>query len=174
MMSVQKLNQPVFLDIEASSLSGRSYPIEIAWSLPNGEIECYMINPYLYPREYVDWSPDAQAAHGLSRKYLMDKGEAPSFVVERMLEALSNQKIYTNAPDFDGFWIRRLFSAVDKNMSLQFIDTASLFNYFCPEPSQYDVEARKRVGGIHRASFDVKYLIEKYRLCIGFNKKYDR
>lgn len=164
------VNLPIFLDVEASSLSGDSYPIEIAWNLPNGEIESYLINPYLYPDDYVDWSPDAQACHGLSREYLMDKGKSPSLVVEIMLEALSNQKIYTNAPDFDGFWIRRLFSAVDKNMSLQFMDTALLFNYFCPEATQFEVEARKRAGGIHRATFDVKYLIEMYRLCIGYEK----
>lgn len=164
------MNLPIFLDVEASSLSGDSYPIEIAWNMPSGEIECHLINPYLYPREYDDWSPDAQACHGLSREYLMDRGEAPIFVVERMLDALTSQKVYTNAPDFDGFWIRRLFSAVNKSMSLQFMDTASLFNYFCPEPSKYDVEARKRAGGIHRATFDVMYLIEVYRLCIGYEK----
>lgn len=164
------MDLPIFLDVEASSLSGDSYPIEISWNFPSGEIECHLINPYLYPREYDDWSPDAQACHGLSREYLMDRGEAPIFVVERMLDALSDQNVYSNAPGFDELWIRRLFSAVDKNMSLQFMDTALLFNSFCPEPSQFEVEARKRAGGIHRAAVDVKYLIELYRLCIGCEK----
>ena len=160
----------IFLDTEASSLTGKSYPIEIAWNVPSGEIECYLISPYLYPREYDDWSPGAQAAHGLSREFLMKNGEAPIYVAERMNNALSNQKVYTNAPDFDGFWIRRLFNAVDINMSIQFMDTKLLFNYFCSDPSLIKVAARKRAGGIHRATFDVKYLIEMYRLCIGYGK----
>ena len=37
---------PRFLDIEASSLSNTSYPIEIAWSDGQGNIESYLINPY--------------------------------------------------------------------------------------------------------------------------------
>lgn len=169
MKNSNKLNLPVFLDIEASSLSGSSYPVEVAWNLPDGNIECYLINPYLYPREYDDWSPDAQATHGLSREYLMNNGEAPNFVTQKMLNSLSGVDIYTNAPEFDGVWIRRLFNAVGKDMSFRFKDTFQLFSYFCPEPFQHDKEARERAGGIHRASFDVKYLIEMYRLCAGIS-----
>lgn len=35
--------RPPFLDAEASSLDAGSYPIEIGWSAPDGEIEAYLI-----------------------------------------------------------------------------------------------------------------------------------
>jgi len=42
-----QIQMPRFLDIEASSLSNISYPIEIAWSDEKGNIESHLINLFL-------------------------------------------------------------------------------------------------------------------------------
>jgi len=36
---------PIFIDIEASSLSEKSFSIEIAWNYPGHEIENNLLNP---------------------------------------------------------------------------------------------------------------------------------
>lgn len=57
---------PYFLDCEASSLSHKSYPIEIAWSDQQGNIESHLINTNKYPEDYTDWESEAEKTHGLS------------------------------------------------------------------------------------------------------------
>ena len=36
---------PSFIDFEASSLTVKSYPIEVAWNLEDGTIESHLISP---------------------------------------------------------------------------------------------------------------------------------
>lgn len=167
--------KPIFLDCEASSLGGNSYPIEIAWSDSDGKIESHLINPYGYPKDYNDWDPAAQAIHGLTRAYLSDYGENPTFVASRMDKVLSGKKVYTDAPDFDGFWCRRLFGAVGMDCSIDFVDIQVLLKqvlpmeYWIPSStgrieiySLYE-KARDNCGyEPHRAFNDVSYLIELY------------
>jgi len=64
---------PRFLDIEASSLSNSSYPIEIAWSDENENIESYLINPELI-EEWTDWDFYSEhEIHGISRAMCSEK-----------------------------------------------------------------------------------------------------
>ncbi|BCO32055.1 hypothetical protein TspCOW1_21580 [Thiohalobacter sp. COW1] len=102
------MDLPRFLDIEASSLGRDSYPIEIAWSTPDGEIESYLINPYQIP-DWTDWDPAAEAIHGLSRRYLRDHGEDPKLVAGRIQAALAGQPVYSDAPEYDQGWLETLF-----------------------------------------------------------------
>jgi len=65
---------PRFLDIEASSLSNISYPIEIAWFDGQGNIESYLISPNPIG-EWTDWDYYAQhEIHGISRAMCSEKG----------------------------------------------------------------------------------------------------
>jgi hypothetical protein len=67
---------PRFLDVEASSLSMDSYPIEIAWSDHCGGIESHLINPYGI-KEWIDWDYNAQQMHGINRKQCQEEGLLP-------------------------------------------------------------------------------------------------
>lgn len=170
---------PLFLDCEASSLSSYSYPIEIAWSDEAGDIESHLINPYLYPDDYTDWDPSAQAVHGLSRAYLMENGESTSIVAERMNKVLAGKTLYTDAPDFDSFWVHRLFKAVGINRQFGFAHVDTLLMQLLPVEywfsdlkngqrhiSELMKEAREQTGlAAHRASHDVAYLIQLYKLA---------
>jgi hypothetical protein len=51
----------VFLDFEASSLSDRSYPVEVAWVFQDGRSESHLIRP---ATEWTDWDDEAEAIHG--------------------------------------------------------------------------------------------------------------
>ena len=160
------MSLPIFIDFEASSLSGKSYPIEVAWSDQEGQIESWLINPNLYPDTWTDWDPNSQQIHGLSREYLAEHGKPPLIVAERMNQHLQDQILYSDAPDYDGFWLRRLFEAAGIDIEFQLANAMKLFHALHPEYVRFSEKARVKAGGIHRASFDVSYLIELYRFCV--------
>jgi len=169
----------IFLDFEASSLSGTSYPIEVAWADHQGRIENHLINAQGYPEDYNDWSKSAEGVHGLSRQYLIKHGEDPLFVAQRMNSALNEAHVFTTAPDYDGFWCRRLFSAVNLELTFKFGDIETVLKKILP--IEYWISdnksgsthinalyrtAREQCGlSAHRASNDVAHLIECYRLA---------
>ena len=162
-----KETYPIFLDCEASSLSTNSYPIEVGWNNSDGTIESYLINIYRYPEGYDDWSREAQLLHGLSKQYLSEKGKEPQFVVDQMEQRLNGKVLLTDAPDWDAFWIRRLYEYVNKECSFEFGNAIELFNKIEPYNYIYKSQARKLSGHAHRAENDVKYLVSMYRLCAG-------
>jgi len=161
-------NYPIFLDCEASSLDKKSFPIEIAWNNADGIIESYLINIYRYPDGYDDWSREAQSLHGITKQYLGEKGHEPQFVVDRMEKKLKGKELLTDAPKFDGFWVRRLYESVNKECELQFGNAVGLFHDLEPFNYIYESQARKLSGHAHRAANDVEYLLIKYRLCAGW------
>jgi len=166
---------PIFIDVEASSFAGDSYPIEIAWNMPEVEIENHLLNPYCI-KEWIDWDPASQAVHGLSRSYLSDHGEAPLIVAKRMNKILSGAEVYSDAAEYDVHWIDQLFKATGMVREFHVRDFFSLLpdeitnGYYMNNSSllsRYKEKARKRAGvPAHRANHDVKYLIELYMLTV--------
>jgi len=171
------MSKPIFLDCEASSLSSDSYPVEIAWSDEEGEIESHLINPYSYPDDYTNWDPQAQAIHGLSRNYLSKNGEHCFDVAKRMNEVLAEKDVYTDAADFDGFWCRRLFEAANLKMNINFKEMDFLLEKILPTEFWFWVDNKQSITLLkeearincklkaHRAANDVAYLIELYKLA---------
>lgn len=166
---------PSFLDFEASSLSSESYPIEVAWSLADGSIECYLISPAGI-EEWTDWSLLSEKVHGIARDELLSAGKSPEWICARMNAQLSGQTIYTDNPDYDGRWLAKLF-AVTKGIKPMFrigLVDKLLVGHVYSNPANWAVEmhrirkakeeARRCVGGQHRADLDVQYLRELYRI----------
>ena len=91
-----------FLDFEASSLSDQSYPVEVAWVFQDGRTESHLIKP---APEWVDWNPQAEAIHGISRATLTSEGQPHDVVATRMIEALSDHDLFASAPSWDGKWL---------------------------------------------------------------------
>jgi hypothetical protein len=181
------MSEIVFLDCEASSLHpSLSYPIEIAWGGPAGEIESHLITPYTGQVNWSDWDPQAEVLHGLSREFLHTHGESPAQVAKAMCRSLAGKTVYTDAPEYDGFWIRRLLvtalgdAACD--IYIDHIDTL-LTRILPKEYWEYDptstqperhieslcAQAQKSVISAgrppHRAGNDVMYLRELYRIA---------
>lgn len=102
----------VFLDNEASSLGADSYPIEIAWVWENGRSESFLIRP---ERDWIDWSEEAEALHGISRETLLREGQPASIVAQRFLAAAAKGRIVSDAPVFDRSWLQRLCSVVGRD-----------------------------------------------------------
>lgn len=158
---------PCFLDFEASSLTTRSYPIQVAWSLEDGSIESHIINP-AHVRGWDDWDDCAEDVHGFTREFLIKNGEHPSFVRDRLLQALGGNRVYTDAVGADGFWLNRLlcFDGAPPRATVFLEDFYSLFSADAAQNilSIISDEARRRVPGQHRADWDVLYLREFWSL----------
>lgn len=171
---------PLFLDFEASSLASASYPIEVAWSYADNSVESHLISP-TGVTTWTDWSIAAQRLHGLSREQLLTDGRPPTWVARRMNEQLAGQLLYSDNPDFDGFWLEELFkksAGLKPAFSLLHIEEL-LISLLCSEISDrvhalsriktMKQIARREVVGQHRAGLDVKYLLALYALAKAEN-----
>lgn len=98
----------VFLDFEASSLSKRSYPIEVAWVFEDGRHEAHLIRP---APDWTDWDPKAEAIHHISRAQLEREGVPHDWVAARILAELSGHDLLASAPSWDGKWLSVLLRA---------------------------------------------------------------
>jgi len=175
---------PRFLDIEASSLSNASYPIEIAWSDEKGNIESYLISPNLI-EEWTDWDFYAEhKIHGISRAMCSEKGIHPKQMCDLMSRSINaGELIYADGGEFDKNWVDVLYGAGSKIGYAQFIVTHS-DTVMLPLLEQVEVDegkqlklyetlklkARKIVKAQHRAKVDVQYLIELWKLCYSLSR----
>ncbi len=98
----------VFLDFEASSLSKKSVPIEIAWVFEDGRSHSALIRP---AADWDDWAADAEAIHGISRELLASEGVPVEQIAREMIEVLTGHDLYASAPSWDGKWLSVLLRA---------------------------------------------------------------
>lgn len=165
------LQEPVFLDFEASGLSDYSYPIEVAWSNRDGSIESYLIKP---EPDWTYWDNLAEVEiHGITREQLFDEGLPVSWVIGRMRGRLKNQAVYVDGGERDAFWCHRMFDykgfAVKLPFRLRNYDDLLVFEFGSWTVNDHclmlpiKMRARDEAGGIHRAAKDVKYLQALYR-----------
>lgn len=158
---------PWFLDIDASSLSPRSYPVEIAWGdTDSGEVEAHLINPERVAL-WLDWDSAGESVHGLSRPYLRRNGEAPEVVAHRANQALYGHTVHATS-DRDRDWVDTLFAAVGAKRLFRVGDAETVLpasgeaRYWAYRESWHRLEVLGYQR--HRAGVDVRQLIEMYRL----------
>jgi hypothetical protein len=121
----------VFLDFEASSLSQRSYPIEVAWVFQDGRSESHLIAP---AADWEEWESAAEAIHGISRTTLLAEGEPHDIVAQRMVEALTGHDLFASAPSWDGKWMSVLLrTAGFPRHTLRLRDTDEAMRETCTE-----------------------------------------
>jgi|SRR6187402_3767815 len=96
---------PPILDFEASSLSDTSYPIS-AGLVVEGQAYYWVIKPQ---PDWIDWSLESQAIHGLKRSFLEEHGVPAHQVYTEITEKLNGyQVIYSDAPVWESLWLQRL------------------------------------------------------------------
>lgn len=114
----------VFLDFEASSLSPRSYPIEVGWVFEDGAREAHLIRP---APGWTDWDAAAEAVHRIPHAELLAAGEPHEAVARRMVERLTGHDLCASAPSWDGKWLSALLRAAGlPRHSLRLRDTEAV------------------------------------------------
>lgn len=99
-----------FIDLEASSLGSASWPIEAGFCYVDGRPKAWLIRP-AQEWSLEAWDEKAEALHGLDFETLNKSGQPAEDVCHHLNEGLKDAKVYSDAPDWDGFWLYRLFSA---------------------------------------------------------------
>ena len=97
-----------FLDFEASSLGQGSWPIEVAWVDEYGVSEAHMILP---DAAWSGWSRASQEIHRIRLEDVHALGKPADFVAERIVACLRGHTVYSDAPAWDGGWLRMLLDA---------------------------------------------------------------
>jgi len=151
----------IILDIEASSLSEDSYPIEIAWCSLNGQLTySTLINPDT-AGGWEDWDTYAETEiHGLSREICCSKGANVVKVVQATEELLLDHPVFSDAHWQDQKWLDRLFEAVGKRppAKLMPLDQA------VPPDKRFDLAVRLATPTRpHRALADCQLLAQIVR-----------
>lgn len=96
---------PPILDFEASSLSDTSYPISAGLVVAE-QVYYWIIKP---EPDWIDWSLQSQAIHGLKRSFLEEHGVPVRQVYAEITEKLNGHEvIYSDAPAWEGLWLQRL------------------------------------------------------------------
>lgn len=94
------------IDFEASSLSEKSYPIEVG--VTNGQVDySALIRPL---PQWTDWSSESADIHHISRNQLAEYGIRADIVAHELNELLAGETIYCDSATWDGFWANVLYS----------------------------------------------------------------
>ncbi len=117
------------LDIEASGLHTHSYPIEIG--ITNGINDyCALIKPL---KDWHYWDPNAETLHGIKRQTLIEQGLHPIQVCKQINSILTQEIVYSDCIDWDGFWLSVLFGHCGIKADFKLTDITSLL------PSETDL-----------------------------------
>lgn len=161
----------VFIDVEASGLHHGSYPIEVGWCGLDLQPNSFLIKPAPDWTER-EWSGQAERIHGIARSTCVRDGIDVWDAARRLNAALGDKVILSDAPEFDGKWLLRLFDAcgVDPTFALRPIDAyraikASWDAACLSDQDRENVQRRVKERWLrsHRAAQDAAYLAALYR-----------
>ncbi len=115
-MSVDTLFNGHVIDIEASGLGARSYPIEVGIVLANGLTYDSLIKP---ARHWTHWDREAESIHGISREDLIEFGRDLSTVCRDLNRICAGKTFYSDCWVHDNAWLARLFGEAGVTQSFR-------------------------------------------------------
>jgi len=102
----------VFIDIEASGLGGKTYPIEVGWATCDLASTCYLVRPAKLWDDWL-WMPESEKIHNIHRDVCVREGHDVVEVAHAVNAAMKDRLVFSDAVDFDGYWLSVLFRAAD-------------------------------------------------------------
>jgi DNA polymerase III epsilon subunit-like protein len=115
--------RPVFIDFEASSLSPKSWPIEVGIARVGGNeviVESKLIRPH--PSwAMAEWHAESAAVHGISLEELAG-AEAAGDVARWLVDEVAGELLLSDAPEFDQRWCDRLLKLIGGSHDLRLTD----------------------------------------------------
>lgn len=154
-------NEICIFDIEASGLSDKSYPIEIAFTTLLGEDDSFLINPQT-AKNWSHWCIEAAQVHKIPRHECINKGISVFDAVNRLNSQLAMCLILSDAPDQDLFWLTRLFDEVDTEMRFTVMGIGEFASRFSATPDAFATftSLKAKTAVAHRALADSKQILE--------------
>jgi hypothetical protein len=116
------------------------------------------------------WDPKAERLHGITPRMLADLGVDPAAACERLDAALAGLTVYSDAPDWDSFWMLRLYKAAERRCEIRLQDFARAMPALTPAGKAKLLQQADRLAPRrHRAAEDALHLRMIHRLAIeGF------
>ena len=151
------MDAPAFIDVEASGLGGKSYPIEVGLITSSGEMYCALLRP---DPNWSYWDTAAESVHHITRPILEQHGKPLAEVAHTVNRLLRGQTVYTDAWGNDYPWLCKLFDAAEVPMlfklesSRKLLDEAEAARWASVKQA-VDNELRLER---HRASSDARVL----------------
>ncbi|MEM9421081.1 MAG: hypothetical protein AAF986_01020 [Pseudomonadota bacterium] len=154
-----------FIDVEASGLGPNSWPIEVGWVFATGEARAVLIRP-ADNWSMTAWEKSAEALHGISPPTLVTSGRGALDVALILNAALGGAAVYSDAPDYDSFWLFRLYDAAGVKPNYRLKDLGDLLRpLWDRQPRELVDLASEEAPHTHRAAADVLHLQVMYRLA---------
>jgi hypothetical protein len=161
-----------FIDFEASGLGASSWPIEVGWSFEDAVTDSVLISPSpAWPM--TAWDPKAERLHGITPRMLADLGLDAAATCERLDAALGARVVYSDAPDWDSFWMLRLYQAAGRRCAIKLNDFTRLMPPLTQEQKSRLLQQADRLAPRrHRAAEDALHLRMIHRLAVeGFKSE---
>lgn len=152
----------LIIDFEASGLGPGSWPIEVglAW-VADETVRSWssLIRPEPGWEEEA-WDPASENVHGIPREALETAPSAWS-VADKLLGMVGDRSVFSDAPDFDGKWARRLLDAQPSTARLAILDLDQAIVAACGERgADWAYERLERTRTPHRAGPDAERMLE--------------
>ncbi|HOP19096.1 MAG TPA: hypothetical protein PLV61_08600 [Parvularculaceae bacterium] len=155
-----------FIDLEASGLGSKSWPVEVGFAFIEGAPQSTLIRPDATWSDEA-WDKGAEALHGLTRAELDRDGQNIRDVCRSLNKSLAGAEVYSDAPDWDGFWLFRLFMAANMRQQFAVHDFGKLIR---PIAGSREGELQERAARLaprrHRTNDDVRHLQTLYGLAV--------
>ena len=162
----QPRRQIAFIDLEASGLGPKSWPIEVGWGFHGWPARSMLIKPAVN-WSLEAWEKSAEELHGISPDKLVQGGTPPLEVALVLNAAFANADVYSDAPSFDGFWLYRLYEAAGVRANFRLHSLANLINELTTStPTELSAKAQQIAPHTHRALEDVKHMQALYGLAL--------
>ncbi|MEL6790036.1 MAG: hypothetical protein AAGL18_10095 [Pseudomonadota bacterium] len=155
-----------YIDLEASGLGDQSWPIEVGWAVGFAAPVARLIRPHPdWP--LAAWDPKAATLHGIDQETLNTEGEDPVTVCKQLNNALAGHKVYSDAPDWDGYWLYRLHSAARMKQTFSVFHFGDLMpNISLAEKMDLVAKANAIAPHVHRAADDVVHMQTLHQLVL--------
>jgi hypothetical protein len=155
-----------FIDVEASGLGPYSWPIEVGWGFHGREPRAVLVRP-ADSWSMQAWEKGAEAMHRIDPGRLLAQGRTPHEVALGLNAALGQATVYSDAPDYDSFWLFRLYDAAGLKPNYKLHDLGHLLKPLWPHEPKALVQRATRVAPhTHRATNDVRHLQTMYEIAL--------
>ena len=114
------------------------------------------------------WEKPAEALHGIAPDKLLAEGRDPLDVALGLNAALGRATVYSDAPDYDSFWLFRLYDAAGVRPNYRLADLGDLLRpLWRGEPDDLVRRAAQTAPHTHRAADDVRHLQVMYEIALA-------
>lgn len=153
----EPLDSPAVLDVEASGFGRNSYPIEVGFVLPSGQVFCSLIQP---EPDWNHWDPAAEKVHHIQRNLLLTRGRPVREVAQLLNTHLQGQTVYSDGWANDYSWLGLLFDAAQMQPRFRLENLRKLL---CESQADQWHAIKNEIAGErgpqrHRASSDARLL----------------